>query len=97
MEAKDNRNPDVDQIKILTASKAAPTSSDNNKSTKVYHNKKERSGVLSTHTQQGNKTPKNKGSKSYYVLCKKSGILERKYKSNSSENCFGKRSDRGLG
>ena len=40
------------------------------------------------------KNPNNKVSQCYFMMCKKSGISERKYKSHISENCFGGRSDR---
>ena len=46
MEAKDNRKISEAQIKILTASKAATSNYDSNKSARVSHKKKARNGVL---------------------------------------------------
>ena len=41
----------------------------------------------------GKKTPKHHEAQSYCVLCKKTGMPERKYILHSSKNCFGKRYD----
>ena len=46
IDAKDNRNRVADQIKIISASKAASDNSDSNKSAKVPQKKNESTGVL---------------------------------------------------
>ena len=84
MEGKYNRKWDVAQIKILAASKLAPENYDSDTSTQVPRKKKARTGVLPAHKYKGNKNPKYKFYRSYFVLCKKAGMPERKYKSHSS-------------
>ena len=86
MEATDNRKQDVAQIIILATSKTAPDNSDSNASSKVPCKNKSKTCVLPAHKKQGNKTPKNKVSKRYCVMCKKSGMPESKYKLHMSEN-----------
>ena len=46
IDAKYKRNCVADQIKIISASKAAPDNSDSNTSAKVPHKKNESTGVL---------------------------------------------------
>ena len=93
MEAKDNRKRTTDQIKILAASKAVPANYFSNVSAKVTLKNKASTCAIHTRKQQGKKNPNHKGSQRYCVLCKKTGMPERKYKLYSSENCFGCRSD----
>ena len=93
MEEKDNRNRAADQIKRLSASKAAPANYDSNASAKVTHKNEERTGVLPDCKNQGKKNSKHKGPHSYCVLFNKAGMPKRKYKLHSSENCLGKKSD----
>ena len=67
MEAKDNRERDADEIKILAASKAAPDNYDSDMSARVTHKKKARNGVLPDQKNQVNKNPKNSGAEHYCV------------------------------
>ena len=76
---------------------AAPTNYDSNDSIRAPRKEKERTGVLHDRKQHAEITPKHHGAQCYYVLCKKAGIPERKCKSLSSENGFGKRSDQQSG
>ena len=65
--------------------------------------KKARTGVLlACKHNSKSKNPKHGYIQRYCVICKKYGMLERKYKLHSSETCFGKRSgqislNKGLG
>ena len=88
---KDNHKRDAAQIKILAVSKAVPTNSDRDTSPRVPLKNKSRTGVLLVSKKHGNNNPKNKVSQSYCVLYNNYGMSERKYKSHSSENCFGSR------
>ena len=51
MEANDNKNRDVDQIKILAASKAVPSNSDRNTYAMVLRKKKSSTGILHSRKQ----------------------------------------------
>ena len=90
---KDNRKGYVDQIKILAASKLAPTNSDRDTSARVLRKKKARAGALLACKQQGEKPPNHSGAQCYCVLGKKAGMPELKRKPHRSKNCFGKRPD----
>ena len=57
MEVKDNQKRAADQIKILTASKVAPTDPDSDASATILRKKKSINGVLPACKQQGDKTP----------------------------------------
>ena len=92
MEVKDNIKRVAAHIKRLAASKAAPINSDSDNYTRVPRKKKVRTGILPSHKQHGKNTPNNHGAQRYCVLCKNAGMPERKWKSHSSENCFGKNS-----
>ena len=92
MEVKYNRKMDLSYIKRLSTSKAEPVNYVSDDSTRVPRNKKASTGVLPDRKQHGKNTPKRHSAQRYCVLCKKAGITERKRKSHSSENCFGKRS-----
>ena len=75
-------------MKRLAAFKAAPADSDSDSREEVLHKKKASTGVLPARKQQVKKKPNHKGSQQYWVLCKKAGIIDCKYKSHSSRNCF---------
>ena len=94
MEVKDNRKRAASQIKSPATSNEAPISYDSDNSIRVQRKKNEGHGVLTSQTQHGKNTPKHHGAQRYYMMCKKSGMPERKWKSHSSENFFSKRSDR---
>ena len=80
MKEKDNHKQAAAQIKILAASKAAPSNFYSDASAKVPQKKKESNGVLTARKQQGRKNPKYKDSQCYCVLYKKYGITECKFK-----------------
>ena len=83
MEVKDNSKRDAAQIKRLETSKAAPVNSDSDDSIRVPCKKKVRNGVLPSHKQHGEKTPKRHRLQRYLLLCKKEVMPEQKYKSHS--------------
>ena len=66
----------------------APDDSDSNGSPRVCHKKKPKTVVLAFLKHQGKNTHKCKYSQYYWVLCKKPGINERKYKPHTSEIAF---------
>ena len=71
-------------------SKAALANSDSDESIRVTHNNNAMTDVLPECKQKEKNTPKNSGNHSYYILRKKAGMLERKWKFHISKNCFGK-------
>ena len=77
-------------IKRPATSKSVLVNSDSDDSVKVMSNKKARTSVLLNLKQQVKNTHNHHGSHRYCVICKKTGIPERKWKFNSSENLFGK-------
>ena len=89
MEGKDNQKWAADQIKRLASSKDDQANSDIDARLKVTCNKKTMSGVLISHNNKGKKTLNHKYSQCYYVLFKKVGMTDRKYKQHISEKCFG--------
>ena len=93
MEATDNQKQDTAQIIVIVSSRSALNKYDSDTSAKVACKKKASTGVLSDRNQKGKKTSKHKGYQHYYMLWKKAGITDRKYKSHISNNCFGHSSD----
>ena len=91
IEAKYNRKRAESQIKILSYSKAAPASSNNDTSARETHKKKARTSILPDYNHQSKRTPKHSGVHCYYIMCKKSGTTDHKWKSHSPKNFFGKR------
>ena len=87
---KDNRERDAAQIKGLATSKEAPVNYGRDDSIRVLLNNKARTGVLPIRKNHGKNTPKNHRAYCHCVLCKKSGITEKKYGLHSSKNYFGK-------
>ena len=88
---KDNWKRNSAQIKKLAASKAAPSASDIDSIPRVPHKKKVVTSVLPDRNNQGKKISKHKYYQRYCVLCKKSVMPERKFKSHISEECFWRR------
>ena len=88
---KDNWKRNSAQIKKLAASKAAPSASDIDSISRVPHKKKVVTSVLPDRNNQGKKISKHKYYQRYCVLCKKSVMPERKFKSHISEECFWRR------
>ena len=72
------------KTKRLAASKAEPANSDSNTYAKVPRNKKARTGVLPDCNQQYKKSPQCIGAQCYCMMCKKSGMPERKCKLHCS-------------
>ena len=89
MEIKGNSKRAADKINNIAAFKETQDNSESDASARVPHKKKARTGVLPIRNQQNKNAPKHIYAQCYYVLFKKAGMPDRKYKSHSSETCFG--------
>ena len=75
--------------KIASAREASLSDSD--ESARIMRRKKTNTGVLRSKKSPIRAHDRPHGAQRYCVLCKKSGISERKYASHSSEDCTGVR------
>ena len=80
----------VTQINKIDSIRVA-SHSNSNRSIRIPRKKKAKTGVLCNNKEPNNKVPKHHGTQHHCVLCKKSGMLEKKYMLHSAEECFGKR------
>ena len=81
------------QIKKVDSKNSLAVDYDRYTRQKVSRKKKYRAGLLLACKQKNkSKTPKHGGIQRYCMLCKNSGMPERKFMLHSAETCFGKRS-----
>ena len=89
IKVKDKRERAATQIKRIETSRVA-SHSDSNESIRVPCKKRDRTGVIPNRKQQGENIPNHHGAQCHCILCRKSGIYERKYMLHGYEDCFGK-------
>ena len=82
-----------DHIKKIASARAASLS-DSNESVRIPRRKKAKTGVLNSHKTPRRAHNRHHGTHRYYILCKKSGMPERKYMSHITHDCTGMRTKR---
>ena len=80
--------------KIASAREASLSDSD--ESVRITRRKKTNTGVLISKKSPIRAHDRPHGAQRYCVLCKKSGISERKYESHSSKDCTGVRTNQSI-
>ena len=90
IEVKDIRKRAATQIKKIAYARTA-SHSNSSGYVRITRNNKASTGFL--HKNPNKKASNHHGTRHHLMLSKKAGMPEKKYMSNSSEDCFGKRSD----
>ena len=86
IEVKDERKRSAGYIKKIASARAASLSN-SNESVRMPRKKKAKTGVSNSHKNPRRAPDRHHGTQRYCVLCKKTGMPERKYMLHSTEDC----------
>ena len=95
IKVKYERKTESVQIKKIISAREGYIS-DSNESVRILRKKKAKTCVLRTNKYPQKSHKRHHGIHHYCVLCKKTGMPERKYRSHSADDCTGVRTNRSI-